>query len=235
MVIFREGDKAQSFYFIYSGSVCIRKKQNMEISTLGTLGSGEFFGELALVESNGERGATLSAKTNTTVLVLSREDFHQCLQQAPQLLSEFKVRVQGSSTDLCNLLEYSKTRGAFVSWLQNTGKMHILECYEDINEEISKQNTNMLSTFLEKYTKRTSSQFIDFPNQLTITLELEIAFLQRGETPQLAKPGTLNRFKEVVRNILECDLLPAFKESGTWETVSTLLHFYDDIDKHMMS
>jgi hypothetical protein len=81
----------------------------------------------------------------------------------------------------------------------------------------------MLSTFLEKYTKRTSSQFIDFPNQQIVNLELEITFSQRGENEQLLFPGKLNPFKEVVGSILECDLLPVFQETSNWERLSTLV------------
>src|SRR5438876_3901338 len=49
-VLFREGDRGQTMYVIRSGKVNIWKRIADSEITLAVLGSGEFFGEMALLE-----------------------------------------------------------------------------------------------------------------------------------------------------------------------------------------
>ncbi len=68
--IVKEGDEGVGFYLITSGSVRVTKG-NRDLSTLGT---GDFFGEMALLEHH-RRTATLTASEPTECLVLPRSDF----------------------------------------------------------------------------------------------------------------------------------------------------------------
>ena len=242
VIVFHEGESAQSgsFYFVYSGSVCVQKEQCTPNETIGTLGSGEYFGELALIDSTGKRRATISAKTKTLLLAITREDFDKCLQRAPQLLAELRVRTQGANAGLQILLEHKKTRVEFEVWLVSTGSIHILTCYEYTKKykecAIPDEQNAMLITFLETYTKKESSpQFIEFTNQRVVTLELETAFMQRSRTQEEGRPDALNPFQKIVCKILECDILPAFKKSSSWISWSSSLRVYDDIDQNVMS
>lgn len=72
-VIFREGDTADSVYFIVSGEV-----QVMTAQRSFRLGSGDFFGEIALLHE-GRRTATVTALTSCQLLVLDRKDFYGLL------------------------------------------------------------------------------------------------------------------------------------------------------------
>jgi len=241
-IVFHEGDSAQSgsLYFIYSGSVCVQKKQFNHNETIGTLGSGEYFGELALIDSTDKRRATISANTKTVLLAITGEDFDRCLQHAPQLLAELRVRTQGSNAGLQTLLGHKKTRDEFEAWLISTDSIRILTCYGYTKKyeecSVPDEQNAMLITFLETYTnQKTSPQFIEFPTQRVVTLELETAFMQRSRTKQEGRPDALNPLQEVVCKILECDILPAFKKSCFWTSLSCSLRIYDHIDQNAMS
>jgi len=55
--------------------VHITKTQNTDLSTVKKLGSGEYFGEVALLDLDVKREGTISANANTVFLVITRETF----------------------------------------------------------------------------------------------------------------------------------------------------------------
>lgn len=74
----REGEPGQEFFVLESGTVEVTAGGR----TLATLGAGEFFGELALLDA-GPRNATVSATTPVRVLVVSRQEFSGLLEEEP--------------------------------------------------------------------------------------------------------------------------------------------------------
>ncbi|KDO28674.1 hypothetical protein SPRG_06528 [Saprolegnia parasitica CBS 223.65] len=74
-VILVEGSRSDDFYIISDGEVKCTKN-GVEVSR--PLGSGDFFGEIALI-SNEVRQATVTAVRDTTVLVIDRETFKRLL------------------------------------------------------------------------------------------------------------------------------------------------------------
>lgn len=72
-VIARRGEPADAMYFIASGQVHVEVEPEPV-----TLGEGDFFGELALLNET-TRGATVRSITQTRLLVLPVDDFHHLL------------------------------------------------------------------------------------------------------------------------------------------------------------
>lgn len=68
-VIVREGDETREMYVVQTGSVVVTKLIAGNERTLGTMGRGSFFGEMALLESM-PRHATVRAVGDTKVLVI---------------------------------------------------------------------------------------------------------------------------------------------------------------------
>ncbi|MEX0816794.1 MAG: cyclic nucleotide-binding domain-containing protein [Gaiellales bacterium] len=76
----REGEPGSEFFVIVEGEVSVTK-DGQEIRTLGP---GDFFGEIALIEDR-PRTATVTAKTPLRFFVLTRQNFRSLLQQQPEL------------------------------------------------------------------------------------------------------------------------------------------------------
>jgi CRP/FNR family cyclic AMP-dependent transcriptional regulator len=79
-VLAREGATGSEFFVIIEGDVSVTK-DGREIRSLGP---GEFFGEIALIEDR-PRTATVTAKTPLRFFVLTRQNFRSLLQQQPEL------------------------------------------------------------------------------------------------------------------------------------------------------
>ena len=73
-VIFDEGEVGQTIYFLLEGEVTICRQGHPDDGQLARLGSGEFFGELGLLDDS-IRTAQARAATDSRLLVLFRDDF----------------------------------------------------------------------------------------------------------------------------------------------------------------
>ncbi len=88
--IFRQGDKGDALYVIREGEVEILAaspdKDRIE-NVVATLGPGDLFGEMALVE-NEPRSATVRAKTDTKLLRLQKDYFEKLMSQDHELANK---------------------------------------------------------------------------------------------------------------------------------------------------
>lgn len=76
-VIVKEGDAGEYFYIIEEGKVECIKEDEQEI--IRTLDPGDYFGELALIESEQKRTLTVKAKSLCKLLVLNKDTFYRVL------------------------------------------------------------------------------------------------------------------------------------------------------------
>ncbi len=84
--IFRVDEPGLALYFIHSGVVEIRSRENALVATLE---DGQFFGEMALL-SDRPRGATARAATYCEVYLLRKDSFLSAMRTFP----EFKASVE---------------------------------------------------------------------------------------------------------------------------------------------
>ena len=106
-VVFAQGGKADSFYLIYGGSVRIVRRQNNKEFQLAILVRNDYFGEMALVEKR-LRSGTVTALTDTSLLVLSRKDFEKLYKSAPQLKVNLEIAIK--SRQLARSLQFAWLR-----------------------------------------------------------------------------------------------------------------------------
>ena len=92
-VIFAQESKADSFYLIYAGSVRITRRVDRKDVQLALLVKNDYFGEMALV-ANRKRSATVTATSDSTLLVLSRSDFEKLYKRAAQLKINLELAVK---------------------------------------------------------------------------------------------------------------------------------------------
>ncbi len=82
-VICREGEIEHEFYIISEGNVSVSKQmEDGEERLLTTMGAGEFFGEMALVDHE-PRAATVKALEETELLAIHEETFEQVVARNP--------------------------------------------------------------------------------------------------------------------------------------------------------
>ena len=79
-VLTREGDSGREFFVLVDGAAEVRRKGRK----VRTMGSGDFFGEIALVSSR-PRTATVTATAPGRLLVVTDRAFQQLLQKMPSL------------------------------------------------------------------------------------------------------------------------------------------------------
>ncbi len=79
--VFKEGEQGERAYLIQEGQVQIIKNG----ITLATLGKGELFGEMALVDDQ-PRMATARASADAAVVIINRDTFREKLSKADPFL-----------------------------------------------------------------------------------------------------------------------------------------------------
>src|SRR5581483_7221385 len=86
--LFREGDKGDGIYVVKQGSVEIKATVSYgDLRVLSTLGPGELFGEMAVLDSD-PRSATASAKEPTVVYFINRTELLEMFERTPKLATE---------------------------------------------------------------------------------------------------------------------------------------------------
>lgn len=102
-----EGDDTHEMYIIRKGKVAIEKRHNGLAIRLATLGKGDFFGEMSLLEGL-PRSADAVALTETRLLVLQSGGFLLKLRRDPtfafELIAGLSSRIRSMNDNLMLLL-----------------------------------------------------------------------------------------------------------------------------------
>jgi CRP/FNR family cyclic AMP-dependent transcriptional regulator len=105
--IFAANEAADGLYVLASGrvKVCVSSAGGKEL-ILATLGGGEFFGEMALID-DAPRSANVVAQLPTVAYRIKRGDFEQLLDQHPgmgrKLLRELSLRLRRANAQMESL------------------------------------------------------------------------------------------------------------------------------------
>ena len=91
-VVVRQGEAADSMYFVIQGELRAYVMLDGRESTLAPLGVGDMFGEIALLQSS-TRTANVAANTESVLLRLSDSSFRQILKEAPSLAAPFTAEL----------------------------------------------------------------------------------------------------------------------------------------------
>jgi len=79
-VLAREGERGREFFVLLEGSAQV----NRDGRDVAALGTGDFFGEIALVTDKA-RVATVTATSPTRVLVITDRAFRELLRNSPEI------------------------------------------------------------------------------------------------------------------------------------------------------
>jgi CRP-like cAMP-binding protein len=97
--LFLEHMKGQSMYIIVAGAVQLAKMVSEgETRTLTTMGPGEFFGEMALID-DGPRQVSAFVAKDAHILSLKRSDFERLMEEAPKVAVKVVMGMYRSLSD----------------------------------------------------------------------------------------------------------------------------------------
>jgi len=92
-VIVRQGAPADKFFIVVQGEVEVVREEQGQSRRLATLGSGQFFGEIAILRDT-PRTATVKAVGPTTLLAMERDTFQGLVAQALGTTQDFNRIIQ---------------------------------------------------------------------------------------------------------------------------------------------
>ncbi|OGF45152.1 MAG: hypothetical protein A2231_03055 [Candidatus Firestonebacteria bacterium RIFOXYA2_FULL_40_8] len=90
--VFHEKEPGAGMYIVRSGSIKLSKKTVVGEKELTTLKTGDFFGEIALLDES-PRSATAVASGKTKILGFYRPDFLELLKRDPRLGSKVLLQL----------------------------------------------------------------------------------------------------------------------------------------------
>lgn len=100
-VIFREGDDGESFFQIKSGKVAIITDYGKEDEKkLTEMGPGQFFGEMAVVESRHRSATVIAIEDNTTVSEITQKEMKSFFDQNPDKIILVMKNISGRIREL---------------------------------------------------------------------------------------------------------------------------------------
>ena len=83
-VVFDEGAEGNEMFIVHRGKVKVLKKaKGRAKATLAILGPGEFFGEMAIIDSSPRSASVVAEEDGTELIVLDKLKFTYMVQQLP--------------------------------------------------------------------------------------------------------------------------------------------------------
>ena len=101
--IINQGEEGHTAFLIVSGSVLVRTGLDGQASALRTLGPGEVFGEMCLIEP-GRRSASVKAITDTECIVTAYDEFLPAMHKDPERALVFMKSLVRRIREVNNLI-----------------------------------------------------------------------------------------------------------------------------------
>jgi CRP-like cAMP-binding protein len=102
---FAEGDLGLGMFIIESGEVEIIKQMGDDQRVLATLGKGDFFGEMSMLEDDYPRNATAVAKSDVQAVLIDRAAFTFILERNPEIAVRMMRKLVRRLRETTTLLE----------------------------------------------------------------------------------------------------------------------------------
>ena len=87
-VVARQGTPADKFMIVVDGELDVTREGDGGQEEVATLGPGDFFGEIAILRDS-PRSATVTARSNATLLTMERDEFRNVVAQSLGLAADF--------------------------------------------------------------------------------------------------------------------------------------------------
>ena len=101
-VIFEEGSTGRELFVVLDGQVEIAKMNGANKMVIVTLGKGEFFGEMAVIDGSARSATAIAAAPNTRVMRINHARFVYLVSQQPafalMIMDALSKRLRASNT-----------------------------------------------------------------------------------------------------------------------------------------
>jgi CRP/FNR family transcriptional regulator, cyclic AMP receptor protein len=101
-VVFEEGSTGRELFVVLDGKIDIVKNSGASRTVIVTLGKGEFFGEMAVIDGSSRSASAISAAPNTRVMRINHARFVYLVSQQPafalMIMDALSKRLRASNT-----------------------------------------------------------------------------------------------------------------------------------------
>ena len=101
-VIFEEGSTGRELFVVLDGEVEIAKVNGDRKTVIVTLGKGEFFGEMAVIDGSSRSATAIAASAGTRVMRINHARFVYLVSQQPafalMIMDALSKRLRASNT-----------------------------------------------------------------------------------------------------------------------------------------
>lgn len=104
-MIIKQGDDGDCMYVVQEGLVEIFKETDFGDVSLGLLGKGEFFGEIAIFDRKG-RSATVRAVGSARLLTIDKKNFLRRIHEDPSLAFHLAQILSSRIREMSNELSF---------------------------------------------------------------------------------------------------------------------------------
>jgi len=156
-ILFKEGSKGHTFYYIEQGKVEISHIAGGEKTVIDILSKGHSFGEFALLRGNNNiRSATATMLEDSVLVVIDEDSLKEILKDVPAfVLSSMKNVIR-------KLLKREEDFLKMKKQCQESHIRHIVQILEEKEETFS----NKLPVYLKKYTPEQRKDILDYMENL---------------------------------------------------------------------
>jgi len=123
-----EGETSYEIYVLLSGMVSVKRKTGSTETELASLGPGDTFGELALLDF-GTRSASIDVTTDTRLLVADRASLFRLTSLEGKLYRNLAImmasRLRETDTMLSELATHAEHRAAFEKVASETSRFFV--------------------------------------------------------------------------------------------------------------
>lgn len=237
-VIFKQGDVGDRFYIIIHGRVKVDVKPSAESefiadgavepveptlmeSHLGSLGPGQYFGEMSLVSTAFHtRSATVTSTQKSILVSTDKQSFLQLFSPYSDILAEFELRILKSSATLTQVLGHPLGVVSFREFLE------VEHAGENIDFWVAARdfrNRCTLDESLEQRAERAKQIFATFcaefaDRQVNIAGSMLAKIENRLYTDNVVAPDLFDAVMQETFRVMDKDKFTRYKKSDMFKS-----------------
>lgn len=219
--IFREGEAGDTFYIVAHGDLEATVMHETKKLVLGTIGPGQYFGEIALV-SNQCRSATVTTTSRCVLLKITKAQFDEFFEKAPEANSDFQMKLSGYHVELKVLLFHRDGVKYFEEHLKkeySQENIHFWKAcrkFEQMDIEDEKAVHEEARQISKLYIEDSADEQVNLPETMKARIVADIATLK-------VDLHTFDRARDEILHLMSSDSFQRFKQSKLFQDLLEII------------